>query len=249
MIVTLKGNSEIEGFKEAGRIAGLILGHLLDSLSVGVVPTDIDDLARELCKKHNVIPTFLGYLGFPAAICFSKNNVMVHGIPDSTPLKEGDLVTVDFGATLDGFIGDTADTVRLSKQATLIENCCSEALYDAISCSIAGNRLSDIGKTITKIATDNKYSIPINYGGHGIDRYYLHSPPFVANLQDVDDITLTNGMIFAIEPMFIDSESNNTKIAVDNWSVVADGETVHCEHTILINDDRPIILTNRRKDA
>lgn len=243
MIVTLKSEEEIIGFKKAGKIAALILKILLNNLKQNTIPKDIDKLAKELCKEYNVIPTFLGYQNFPAAICFSKNNVMVHGIPDTIPLKENDIVSIDFGATLNGFIGDTADTIKIG-ESSFLEECCSEALYAAIDQAIVGNKLSDIGKTINKIADKNNYVIPTGYGGHGIDYNFLHSPPFVSNTYDIDDdVSLVNGMVLAIEPMFIDAQSNRTVVGNDGWSVYAKGNTAHCEHTILINDDKPTILT------
>jgi methionyl aminopeptidase len=244
MIIYVKSQEEIEGFKEAGRIAGNILKKLISNIKIGVTTKQLDELAREECKKHNVIPTFLDYRDFPAAICASVNNVLVHGFPNDNPIKDGDIVSIDFGATLDGFIGDTADTKVMSSDDNMLVLNCAELLYSGISKARAGNKLSDISKAIYNNA---KYSIPTEFGGHGIDRNTLHSDPFVPNIpDDEEDCHLQPGMIFAIEPMLIDGP-DKIKVADNGWDIVAEGNTAHCEHTILITEDEPFILTEARE--
>ncbi len=246
MIVKIKSKKEIEGFKIAGKEAARILDKLLSHIQVGCTPKDIDNIAIEECNKIYANPVFLRHEGFPAAICFSKNNVLVHGIPDDTPLKKGDVVSIDFGIEIDGFIGDTAETVVVGEDQSKLISKCRSALLKAIQVAVPGNRLSDIGSVIEKIANKNKYQIPKNYGGHGIDCGKLHAPPYVSNFKDYyNDFTLRPGVVLAIEPMFIDSESDNTTVS-DSWSVCAEGLTAHCEHTILIDDSGPIILTRRK---
>lgn len=252
MLVFIKSQNEIEGFKEAGKIAGIILSKLLSNVDVGITTKELDSIAREECKKHNVTPTFLNYHGFPAAICASVNKTLVHGVPTDTPLKKHDIISIDVGATLDGFIGDTAETIEVGgtspKNEVLITSC-RNSLYMAIKKARAGNRLSEVSEIIQKIAKRNKYSVPTEYGGHGIDRHILHSDPFVANIPDYgEDLRLRPGMVFAIEPMFI-SGKNKLEIASNEWDIVANSNTAHCEHTVLVTDGDPLILTNRSKNG
>jgi len=250
MLVYIKSKEEIEGFKEAGRIAGKILGKLLKSIDGGITTKFLDDMARDECDKHNVEPTFLNYQGFPAAICASVNKTLVHGIPTDIPFELHDVVSIDIGVTIDGFIGDTADTVEVgsSHHNDTMITCCNNSLYMGIEKARAGNKLSDVSKEIYKYAKRNKYSLPEEYGGHGIDRNILHSDPFVPNIPDYEsEIRLRPGMVFAIEPMFIFG-SNKVKVADNGWDIVADGNSAHCEHTILVTDDYPLILTARSKN-
>ena len=258
--VYIKTEEEIEGFKQAGKEAARILRVVIDHAQPGWKPTELDDMAQEECAKINAKPAFLGYRGFPSSICFSKDNTMVHGIPDTEPLKEEDLVSVDFGLDIDGFIGDTAETIIIgfphkkaigfphrNKQHCKLISECNFALFRAIKAAKVGNKLSDVSKEIKKVADANKFLIPKDYGGHGINRGKLHASPFIPNQPDYEnDFTLRKGMILAIEPMFIDSSSNRVRIANDGWSVVADGPTAHCEHTVLVDEHEGVALTDGR---
>jgi methionyl aminopeptidase len=266
MIVYLKSKEEIEGFKEVGIISGKILQSILKEIKPGITTKHLDDVARRECSLHNVTPTFLGYGGFPAAICVSVNDTLVHGIPDDYVLKNKDVVSVDFGATKDGFIGDTAETIWLSedKEMVLLYDCdppmkekielniirdCRFCLdYCIKNYCIAGKKLSEISSWIFQVAQNYGYSVPRDYGGHGIDRYKLHAGPYIpCHTENIQDLTLRPGMVLAIEPMFIKGKGT-TKVLEDKWTVKTDGISVHCEHTILITDDKPIILT-RREDV
>lgn len=255
MIVLLKTQEEIEGFRKAGKIAADIMSKLIESIIVGSTTNQINEKAIELCELNQVKPAFLGYEGFPAAICASVNNAMVHGVPDDNPLEQTDLVSIDLGVDYEGYIGDTAVTVsplfhyldfsdtfaNVTKMLFAGQNC----LDAGIAAARAGNKLSDIAKAIKDCRA--KYSLPDNYGGHGIDRNRLHSAPFVANdPEHIDqDITLRPNMILAIEPMLIEG-SSHTNVAEDKWTVMADGPAVHFEHTVLVTDGDPEILTYRR---
>jgi len=245
MIVYIKSKEEIEGFKKVGKISALIMEEILSKISPGITTSFLDSFARDLCKKHNVEPTFLGYREFPAAICASINNVMVHGIPNDIVLNEGDLLTIDIGISNNGYIGDTAETLCVGMSDSELILSCREALAEGIKQAKSGNKLSDISKVIFKVAK-HKFQIPNFYGGHGIDRGILHSAPFVSNVPDYNsDMMLRDGMIFAIEPMFIDSVSNKTYVDKDGWSVISEGISAHCEHTILISGNEPTVLTRR----
>ena len=245
MIIYMKSKEEIAAFKEVGGIASKILKELMSSAKPGVSTKVLDELAIRLCKENEVNPIFLGHQGFPAAICTSKNKVLVHGVPDDVPLKEEDLLSIDIGVERDGYIGDTAKTVCVGVDELDIAIQCNKALMAAIDKAVAGNKLNDVAKVIVSAAKSCGYTIPMNYGGHGIDRYKLHSDPFVSNYPlHYHDLTLRVGMVFAIEPMFIYSKNNSTKVSDENgWSVIANGPSAHCEHTIAITESGAIVLT------
>ena len=247
MIVYIKSEEEIEGFKRAGEIAGNILKVLMESIDGGITTEYLNNLALKECKKNGVIPTFLGYRGFPGTICTSVNKTLVHGIPNKIPLKKNDVISIDMGVTTpEGYIGDTASTIEVGTDSIydkLIVSC-NDALYLGIRAARPGNRISDISKEIYKHAIHNRYSVPRGYGGHGIDKNILHSEPFIPNIPDSrEDVKLRPGMVFAIEPMFI-MGGPETKVAENKWDVEASGITAHFEHTILVTESDPIILTN-----
>ena len=246
MIIYLKTQQEMEGFREAGKIAGEVLSILTSLALPGITTSELNKIAIDECNKRNVKPTFLGFNGFPAAICTSINHILVHGIPnDEYKLQEGDNITIDVGITKDGFIGDTADTIIVGKETNDLVNSCRLALRNAIYKAKAGNKLMDIAAVISEIAKF-KFSIPPEYGGHGINRNELHADPFVPNILSLrSDFSLRPGMIFAIEPMFIENENSKTSVLSDGWSVLAQGMCAHCEHTILITENEPEILTRR----
>jgi len=278
MIIHLKTQEEIEGFRRAGREAARILRVLLGKVYAGMTTANLDEIARLECQQIDAEPTFLNYNGFPAAICTSVNKVLVHGIPNSKKLEIDDLLSIDLGVTIDGFIGDVASTIRVPEhfrdslaEIKYVQNygpvygdlqdfynfahifvseiqlilACREALSRGIEKAVAGNKLSDISEAISKVANKHKLSMPIQYGGHGINRFVLHAQPFIPNDPQLmeEDVTLYPGMVLAIEPMFIDSKSNRVEVISDGWSVVAQGNAAHCEHTIVVTDSDPLILT------
>lgn len=249
MIVYMKSKEEIELFEKAGKIASNILSELIQNAKPGKSTLDLDKIAQDRCAELDVKPVFLGYHGFPAAICASVNDTLVHGIPNETPLKELDFVSIDIGVSFDGFIGDTARTVRIGKDSHPMLEACKGSLDQAILEAVPGNKLNDISKVIQKVAKDSGYSIPLGYGGHGIDKDKLHAEPFVSNIYNpYYDMTLRSGMVFAIEPMLINSTNGKTAVnGEDGWSVVASANTAHFEHTIAITDDGPIVLTEQEK--
>lgn len=250
MIVQIKTEEEIQGFKQVGEITGAIMAQLIDFIRVGISTNDINEKAIELCESYKVSPAFLGYDGFPAAICASVNNALVHGIPTDEPIESTDLVSIDLGVERNGYIGDTAVTVLPEESSDSFSHekdilvACERALFCGIDAARVGNKLSDIARAIR---LSHNYSYPECYGGHGIDRYKLHSAPFVANDPELldEDITLRPGMIVAIEPMLILGNSGNTAVAKDGWTVMADDLCAHFEHTVLVTDLDPIILTRR----
>jgi methionyl aminopeptidase len=250
MIIYIKKKEDIELFKKVGEWTAEILSKLLEEAKEGVTTRDLDLIARNECERLGVVPVFLNYRGFPAAICASVNEILVHGTPNDKELKNGDILSIDIGTDRLGYIGDTAESIVIGGGQSDIVDKCRLALNKGMDKAIAGNRLSDIAEAIQKIGKKAKYSIALGYGGHGIDRYVLHADPFVSNIPDEseNDIKLRPGMIIAIEPMLIDSKSGETRVSkADGWSVIAGGMAAHCEHTILITDKEPLILTDRRK--
>jgi len=249
MIVYLKTEEEIEGFKKAGEIAGLILHELLQAAKPGMTTLELDAMAREKCKEHGVEPTFLGHEGFPAAICASNNEVIVHGCPNDEKLKEGDALGIDLGVTLNGFIGDTAETIIVGGKGDpnveLLISDCRKALKSAIEKAVPGNKLNDISEVIHKGSKD--FKVITDYGGHGIDRNSMHATPFVPNKPDQHgDFSLRPGMVIALEPMYAIGEPA-TSVADDEWSVAVSGKSAHCEHTVLVTESGPLVLTDRSK--
>jgi len=250
MLITLKTPEEQKGFAEAGRIAGSVLSVLLAAVRPGAKPSELDEIAREECRKAGAKPAFLGYDGFPAAVCVSVNNGLVHGLPGDRPFEEGDVVSVDVGADVDGFIGDTADTViagraRSPKDDELVV-CCRDALRRGIEAARPGNTLGDIGAAI---AQERRFGIITNYGGHGLDRNHMHSDPFVANegLPGSGPL-LRAGMIIAIEPMLVSGRDIQGRKADDGWTIeVAKGMAAHAEHTVALTEEGPVVLTAREE--
>lgn len=245
LIIYLKGKKEINMFLKAGYIAGLILSKLLSSSVPGITPQQLDEMAKNECKKHNVKPAFLGYNGFPAALCVSVNETIVHGIPSNKPLKIGDVVSLDMGTDLDGYIGDTAETITIGAENKPVVIRCQEALKRGIEAAQPGNRLEDIGYAISK---EKDFKIITDYGGHGVDRNILHSDPFVNNFGEKGKgLELRPGMVFAIEPMLVTGDDNKGYISKDGWSIkLKNGIAAHSEHTIAITENGPIILTERK---
>jgi methionyl aminopeptidase len=246
MIIYIKSKEEIDAFRFVGKETARIINILIQHIKIGNTGNNIDELAREECKKINAQPAFLNYNGFPAAICFSKNNTMVHGIPDDSYIEPNDIISIDFGLEIDGFIGDVAKTIVAGDDIknNQLKHACDKALSAAIEKVAPNNKLCEIGKTIYKIAKENKFLVPESYGGHGIDRFNMHMPPFIPNYYyEPASVTLRPGMILAIEPMFINSSSNVVQVAKDKWSVIANGNTAHTEHTVLVTNEGCDILT------
>ena len=251
MIIFLKTEEEIEGFRKAGLFAGQVLKKVLDSVEVGVTTKYLDELARKECEVLQVKPVFLGHEGYPAVICASNNFTLVHGLPNDEKLKAGDVLSIDVGVEVDGFIGDTADTIIVGEsfQETNKHNllrACRLALQKAILEAKDGNKLSNISAQIYKTAKENNYSVPVEYGGHGINRYAMHADPFISNIPyENEDITLKYGMIIAIEPMFINGNNPKTSVGKDGWGVIVSDLSAHCEHTVLVGQKSGVVLTQR----
>lgn len=248
MPIIIKSPDELALMRQAGRIVAQVLALLRDNIKPGVTTADLDQIAYEVTLKQGAFPSFRGYRGFPASLCVSINEEVVHGIPNRERLlREGDIVALDFGAIYQGFQGDAAITVgvgRISRAAERLIGITEEALRKGIEKARAGNRLTDISAAIQAYAESQGYSVVRQYVGHGIGRN-MHEEPQVPNFGSPGrGPVLKPGMTLAIEPM-LNAGSCETTVREDTWTVVTqDGAlSAHFEHTIAITAHEPEILT------
>jgi methionyl aminopeptidase len=233
------------------RAAGLVVHDVLDELSraalPGVTTADLDALARARTRERGATPAFLGYHGFPAALCVSVNDEIVHGIPSARALKDGDLVGIDFGVVLDGFYGDAARTVpvgRIGGEAARLLAAGERALEQAVAAARPGATTGDIGAAVQAFVEARGFSVVRDFVGHGIGRR-LHEPPHVPNFGSPGTgDRLVPGMVLALEPM-VNAGGPDVEHLDDGWTAVtADGSlSVHFEHTVAITENGPEILT------
>lgn len=246
-MILLKSEREIRCMREAGRIVALALDAVGKVVEPGITTQELDEVARRTIVKHGARPAFKGLYGFPANICVSVNCEVVHGIPGSRKLAEGDIVSVDCGAEIGGFNGDSAITIPVGivspEIARLIEET-RNALYKGIEQAIAGNRVGAISHAVQTYAEKAGFGVVREYVGHGIGRS-MHEEPEVPNFGFADRGPLLKaGMVLAIEPM-INLGARAVKSTDDGWTVVTrDGKpSAHFEHTVAIMPDGPEILT------
>jgi len=247
MPIVLKSKEEIALMREAGRAVAQVLEILRKEIKPGLVGKKLDETVRREFARRGVTPTFLGYLGYPARVCVSVNDEVVHGIPNSRPIQEGDVVSIDLGATYKGFVGDAAITVcagRVSPEAARLVRITEEALWEGIRAARAGARLGEVSAAVQARAEQNGFSVVREYVGHGIGRD-MHEDPQVPNFGQAEQgPVLQRGMVLAIEPMVTVGDWR-TKRDSDNWTVrTLDGSlAAHFEHTIAITDGEAEVLT------
>ena len=247
-MIILKTSRELECMKAAGRIAQNALQLAGSLVKPGVSTWEIDRAAREYIESEGAVPTFLGYGGFPASCCISVNEVVIHGIPHKqTILKEGDIVSIDTGATFEGFVGDNAWTFpcgKVSDDAQKLMDTTRECLFEGIKAAQPGNRLGDIGSAVQRYAEARGYSVVRDFVGHGVGAK-LHEDPSVPNYGTPGrGVRLLPGMTIAIEPM-VNQGGYEVQVQKDGWTTVTrDGKlSAHFEHTVAITPDGPVILT------
>jgi len=247
-VVIVKSQNEIAIMRDAGRIAADTLAMLGEHIKPGVSTAELDARAHAFITRYHAYPTFKGYRGFPASICTSLNEQVVHGIPSrKVMLKEGDIISLDVGATFKGFIGDTAATFavgRVSDVARRLMEATRGALAAAIAQARAGNHLEDISGAIQDYVEVRGFSVVREYVGHGVGRT-MHEEPQIPNYrQGKRGPQLKPGMTLAIEPM-VNEGTWQTRVLRDKWTVVTkDGKlSAHFEHTIVVTDGLPEILT------
>ena len=234
--------------KEAGAIAAGALKAAGDAVEPGITTYELDRIAHKFIKDAGAYPTFLGYNGYPAAACISINDVVIHGIPSKKQtVKAGDIVSIDIGATFNGYVGDNAATFAaggISPEAKRLSDTTREALYKGIEAAVAGNRLGDIGYAVQSYCEERGYSVVRTFTGHGVGTQ-MHEDPSVPNFGTPGrGLRLVPGMTIAIEPM-INMGTHEVKQLSDGWTIkTKDGKlSAHFEHTIAITADGPVILT------
>jgi len=246
-MIILKSPEEIEAMRRAGRVVALAHRRIAEAIRPGIRTKDLDALALEVLKAEGAIPSFKGYQGYPANICVSVNEQVVHGIPGNTVLREGDIVSVDIGAVVDGFHGDAAWTYpvgEVDEAAQALLRAGEGALYAGIEKARPGNRLSDISHAVQVYVESRGFSVVRDFVGHGIGRS-MHEAPQVPNFGPPNrGPRLKPGMTLAIEPM-VNAGGYEVEILSDRWTVVTRDRSlsVHFEHTVAITEDGPVVLT------
>jgi methionyl aminopeptidase len=249
MTMTIKNEEEILRMDEAGQVVALVHARIEPAIAPGVTTAELDTIARDTLAESGAVSSFLGYHGFPAHICASVNDEIVHGIPGGRRLREGDIISVDVGAILAGYHGDSAWTYgvgQISEEAAALLRDTEDALYLAVEAATSGNRLGAIGYAVESHAQRLGRGVVRNYGGHGIGRQ-MHEDPHVPNIGRPDrGVVLRSGLTLAIEPMLTLGSEDSTTLA-DGWTVVtADGSlAAHYEHTVVVSPDGGRVLTRR----
>lgn len=247
-MIIIKTDNEIEYMRQAGRIVGNTLLRLEEVIRPGITTAELDRIAEEYIIKQGAKPSFKGYYGFPASICASVNEEVVHGIPSNKlVLQEGDIISVDCGAMLNGYHGDAARTFpvgKISKEARQLIEVTKESFFKGIKNAVVGNNLTDVSAEIQKYAESFGYSLVRDYVGHGIGKD-MHEDPEIPNFgRPGRGPKLCKGMVLAIEPM-VNIGKYHVRVEPNNWTVVTeDGSlSAHYENTVAILDDGPEILT------
>jgi len=249
MTMTIKNEDEIRRMEEAGQVVAIIHARIEHAIAPGATTADLDTIARDTLAESGAVSSFLGYHGFPAHICASVNDEIVHGIPGNRRLRDGDIVSIDVGAVLAGYHGDSAWTYavgEISEEATALLRDTEEALDLAVEAAMAGNRLGAIGHAVESHARRFGRGVVRNYGGHGIGRQ-MHEEPHVPNIGRPDrGVVLRSGLTLAIEPMLTLGSEDTTTLG-DGWTVVtADGSlAAHFEHTVAVGANGGRVLTRR----
>ncbi|MEU5508864.1 type I methionyl aminopeptidase [Streptomyces fungicidicus] len=255
-MMELKTDTSVDAMYEAGQVVASALTAVRKAADVGVSLVELDEVAREVLRSAGATSPFLGYrptfapTPFPAVICASVNDAIVHGIPDGYRLRDGDLVSIDCGAQLGGWAGDSAIsfTVGTPRPADvrLIETA-ERALAAGIGAAVVGNRMGDIAHAIGTVCRAAGYGIMEDYGGHGIGRRMHEDPPVPNEGRPGRGIPLRRGMVLAIEPMLIGGGTDTYRTAPDGWTLrTTDGtRAAHVEHTVAITETTPRILTSR----
>lgn len=246
-MIILKSDREIAYMRDAGKIVAETLAEVKNAVKPEVTTLELDKIAEEYIKRRGATPTFKGYHGFPGHICASINEEVVHGIPGLKKLKNGDNISIDIGAVINGYHGDAAITVpvgEIDAEVQQLLDVTEQSLYKGIEQAVAGNRLQDISHAVQKHSEAYGYGVVRDYVGHGIGRS-MHEDPQLPNYGIPGrGPRLKSGMTLAIEPM-INLGTHEVKTLSDGWTVVTlDGKrSAHFEHTIAVTDGKPEILT------
>jgi methionyl aminopeptidase len=248
--IVIKNPPEVETMREAGQVNALVLKSVREMIKPGVTTQELDAVAEELIRKNGGKPAFKNYPGpypYPATLTISINEELVHGIPGKRKLQEGDIVSVDCGTVLDGFVADSAFTIgvgEISQQAQQLLEVTEKALYLGIEQMRPGNRVGDVSAAIQKFVESYNFHVPREYTGHGVGRK-MHEGPLVPNFGvSGRGIPLRPGITVALEPMVMVG-THRTRVLEDQWTVISADRslTAHFEHSVAVTEEEPIILT------
>ena len=248
-MIVCKSEAEIARMRAANRLVADLLAELRSAVAPGVTTAELDTLAEARIRGAGGVPAFKGYRGYPATICASVNDQVIHGIPSQRALAAGDILSIDVGALLDGFYGDAAITVpvgAVSEQAARLLQVTEESLYRAIAQARVGNRVSDIGCAVQRHVEANGFSVVREFVGHGIGQA-MHEEPQIPNFGEPGHgPRLSEGMVLAIEPM-VNQGQAAVRVLADGWTAVTrDGSlSAHFEHTVAVTRSGPVVLTDR----
>lgn len=246
-MIIRKSKRELEKMARAGRVVADTLEVLGETVRPGVTTAELDLVAEQHIRSRGGMPTFKGYRGFPASICVSPNSMVVHGIPGPLRLGDGDVISIDVGVTLDGFVADSAYTFAVGEidpEAQRLLDVCQAALAAGIEQAVAGNRIGDISAAVQRTTEEAGFSVVRTLVGHGVGRT-MHEEPQIPNFGEPGrGPTLAAGMTLAIEPM-INAGGPRVFLAGDGWSIsTADGSlSAHFEHTVAVTGEGPLVLT------
>ena len=246
-MIICKGKTELKRMREANLMVARVLAHLGTLVRPGTTTRQLNAVSEEMILKMGGQPAFKGYHGYPAALCASVNNEIVHGIPNDRPLAEGDIIGLDIGVHYKGFCGDSAWTFpvgEISKELQRLLQVTRRSLYKGIEKAVVGNRVSDISANIQEFVEDHGFSVVREFVGHGIGKS-LHEEPQVPNYGEPGrGPRLVEGMVLAIEPM-VNSKGPGVQVLEDNWTAVtADGGySAHFEHSVAVTDNGPWVLS------
>lgn len=246
-MITIKSASQIDKMKKAGEIVALTHELMKKNICDGVTTKELDRIAEEFIRSKGAIPSFKNYNGYPASICASVNDVVIHGIPGNTRLKNGDIIGIDIGAYIDGYHGDSANTYGvgdISKEAADLIEAAKGGFEAGIKMAVAGNRVGDISAAVQQYVEERGYSVVREFVGHGVGAQ-MHEEPEVPNYGRAGrGPRLCAGMTLAVEPM-INAGGKDIVMLDDEWTIVTeDGSlSAHYEHSIAITKDEPILLT------
>lgn len=250
-MITIKNEDSIKKMKISGSIVAKVLNYLKTIIEPGISLGELDREAEKLIRSMGAVPSFKGYGGFPGSICTSVDEEVIHGIPGKRKLKEGEIISIDAGAFIGGFHGDSAFTAavgEISEEKERLIEVTKASFFEGLKMAKAGNHLGDISHNIEKTILDAGYSVIKEFVGHGIGRE-LHEDPAIPNYGPPNrGVRLQAGMTLAIEPM-VSMGKEYITILDDGWTVVTKDKTptAHYEHTILITDAEPVILTKDDK--
>ena len=251
-MIVRKSAAEVAKIAAAGEVLADCIDALIEAAAPGVTTAELDRLAEKFIRSHTGVPTFLGYRGFPASICASPNDMVVHGIPGKYRVAEGDLLSLDVGVTLDGYVADSAVTLGMGSvepEARRLMDVTAESLEAGLAECREGRRLGDISHAVQEVVEAAGFSVVRSLVGHGVGKE-MHEDPQIPNSGDPGrGPRLEEGMVFAIEPM-VDAGVYDVVVADDGWAIhTADGSlSAHFEHTVAVGKKGPRVLTRRRSE-